>query len=76
MASVESEHRNISFSQELDLKLTFVSVKEGHISYIDLHLPIETVVEEEVVGHADAVRLHGVTLAIVIIPNITWKSVD
>ena len=38
---------------------------------VDLHLPVETIVEEEVVGHPHPVRLHGVTLAIVVVANVT-----
>ena len=38
---------------------------------VDLHLPVEAVVEEEVVGHPHPVGLHGVALAIVVVPYIT-----
>ena len=38
---------------------------------VNLHLPVETVVEEEVVGHPHPMRLHGMTLAIVVVPNVT-----
>ena len=38
---------------------------------VDLHLPVETIVEEEVVGHPHPVRLHGVTLSIVVVANVT-----
>ena len=36
----------------------------------DLHVLEETVVSEESVRHADAVRLHGVALAVVVVPNL------
>lgn len=36
----------------------------------DLHVLEETVVSEEGVGHADAVWLHGVALAVVVVPNL------
>ena len=38
---------------------------------VDLHLAVEAVVEQEVVRHAYAVRLHRVTLAIVVVPDVT-----
>ncbi len=41
------------------------------MTYIYLHLSVETIVEEEVVGHSDAVRLHRVTLPIVVVTNVT-----
>ena len=42
---------------------------------VDLHLAVEAVVEEEVVRHAYAVRLHRVTLAIVIVADVTCEKV-
>ena len=39
----------------------------------DFHLPVEAIVEKEVVGHAYPVRLHRVALAIVVVTNIGWK---
>ena len=35
----------------------------------DLHLAVEIVVLDEVVGHADAVGLHGVALAVVVVAD-------
>ena len=37
---------------------------------VDLHLPVETVVEEEVVGHPHPMRLHGMALSVVVIPDV------
>ena len=37
---------------------------------VNLHLPVETVVEEEVVGDPHPMRLHGMALAIVVVPNV------
>ena len=36
----------------------------------DFHLPVEAIVEKEVVGHAYPVGLHRVALAIVVVTNI------
>ena len=44
-----------------------------NITYIYLHLSVEAIVQQQVVGHADAVGLHGVSLAIIVIPDITWN---
>uniref|UniRef100_A0A674GLV1 Uncharacterized protein n=1 Tax=Taeniopygia guttata TaxID=59729 RepID=A0A674GLV1_TAEGU len=65
--------------QEFDV---IIAVVLGHLlciglvrtTYIDLHLPVEPIVEQEVVGHADPVGFHGMSLAIIIIPNIPWKQ--
>lgn len=38
---------------------------------VDFHLSVETVVEEEVVGHANAVRLHRMALAVVVVADVT-----
>lgn len=40
-------------------------------TYIYLHLSVEPIIEQQVVSHADSVRLHGVPLTIVVISNIT-----
>jgi hypothetical protein len=36
----------------------------------DLHFSVETVVDEQIVRHAYTVRLHGVTLPVVIVANV------
>ena len=36
----------------------------------DLHPPVQAVVDDEVVRHADAVGLHGVALAVVVVANL------
>lgn len=43
-------------------------------THVDLHFPVQAIVEEEVVGHADPVGLHGMTLAIVVVPHIAWEN--
>lgn len=39
-------------------------------TYVDLHLPVQSIVQQEVVGHAYAMRLHGVALPIVVVADI------
>jgi hypothetical protein len=41
---------------------------------INLHLSVESIVEEKVVGHTNTVRLHGVTLPIVVVAYVTYKK--
>lgn len=36
---------------------------------VDLHAAVEAVVDDQVVGHADAVGLHGVALAVVVVAD-------
>lgn len=42
----------------------------GGGTYVDFHLPVQAVVEQQVVGHPDAVRFHGVSLAVVVVPDV------
>lgn len=51
---------------ELPSPITFL------LTHIDLHLPVEAVVQQQVVGHPDPVGLHRMPLAIIIVSNITW----
>ena len=47
----------------------------GLVRPVDLHLAVEPVVEQEVVRHANAVRLHRVALAVVVVPDVAyWKK--
>lgn len=39
-------------------------------THVDLHSPVKSIVEKEVVCHADPVGLHGMALAIVVVPHI------
>ena len=48
--------------------MTYLS---GLVRPVNLHLAIEAVVEEEVVGHPHPVRLHRVSLSIVVISYVT-----
>lgn len=45
-----------------------------HFPYINFHFPIQPIVEQEVVGHPDSVGFHRMTLAIVVIPNISCRK--
>uniref|UniRef100_A0A3P9J304 Uncharacterized protein n=1 Tax=Oryzias latipes TaxID=8090 RepID=A0A3P9J304_ORYLA len=61
--------------QELDVVVTVVLghlLRTGflHQTHIDLHLPVQSIVEEKVVGHADPVGFHGMPLAVVIVSHI------
>uniref|UniRef100_A0A3P9MM15 Uncharacterized protein n=1 Tax=Oryzias latipes TaxID=8090 RepID=A0A3P9MM15_ORYLA len=61
--------------QELDVVVTVVLghlLRTGflHPTHIDLHLPVQSIVEEKVVGHADPVGFHGMPLAVVIVSHI------
>lgn len=49
--------------------------KNLNATYVNLHLSVEAIIEQEVVGHADSVGFHRMTLAIVIIPNVTWNKI-
>ena len=42
---------------------------------VDVHTFVQAVVHNEVVGHADAVRFHGVALAVVIVANFSIVEV-
>ena len=43
-------------------------------TYVDFHLPVESVIEDEVMRHAYPVGLHGVTLPIVVVSNVTCTT--
>ena len=43
----------------------------GDCTYVDLHFSVEAIVEEEIVGHAYTMGLHGMALAIVEITDVT-----
>jgi hypothetical protein len=42
----------------------------GFMRSEDFHLPVKSVVQQEVVGHAYAVRLHRVTLPVVVVADV------
>uniref|UniRef100_A0A8C3Y3Q2 Uncharacterized protein n=1 Tax=Catharus ustulatus TaxID=91951 RepID=A0A8C3Y3Q2_CATUS len=67
-------------AQEFDV---IIAVVLGHLLGVGLvrthankfnFLVFPPIVEQQVVGHADPVRFHGVSLAIIIIPNIPCKQ--
>ena len=43
-------------------------------SYINFHFSVQAIIEEQIVGHTNPVRFHGMTLSIVIISNITCNT--
>uniref|UniRef100_A0A8C1XXM7 Uncharacterized protein n=1 Tax=Cyprinus carpio TaxID=7962 RepID=A0A8C1XXM7_CYPCA len=58
-------------AEELDVIVTVIL---GHFFTIGFMRPLNMqTIEQEVVGHADSVGFHGMTLAIVVIPNIPWE---
>uniref|UniRef100_A0A2K6USE3 Uncharacterized protein n=1 Tax=Saimiri boliviensis boliviensis TaxID=39432 RepID=A0A2K6USE3_SAIBB len=42
----------------------------GFVRAIDFHFSVETIVEQQIMSHADSVRLHWVALSIIVISNI------
>lgn len=44
------------------------------MTYIDLHFPVQSIVEEEVVCHADPVGFHRMALTIVVVSHITFDK--
>ena len=46
----------------------------GLVRPVDLHLAVEAVVEEEVVRHAYAVRLHRVPLPVVVVSDVAFHE--
>ena len=47
------------------------SYLSGFVRPVDLHLSVEAIVEEKVVGHPHSVRLHGMSLAIIVVAYVT-----
>ena len=41
-------------------------------TYIDLHFPVQTIVQKQVMGHSDSMRLHRMALAIVVVSYVTF----
>uniref|UniRef100_A0A3P9I247 Uncharacterized protein n=1 Tax=Oryzias latipes TaxID=8090 RepID=A0A3P9I247_ORYLA len=65
-------------AQELNV---VVAVVLGHLlstsfifTYIYLHFSVETIVQQQVVGHSDPMGFHGMTLSVIIVSNITYKK--
>uniref|UniRef100_A0A8D1F799 Uncharacterized protein n=1 Tax=Sus scrofa TaxID=9823 RepID=A0A8D1F799_PIG len=59
-------------AQEFNVVITVVL---GHllsiVTYIDFHFPVETIVKEQIVSHADSVRLHWVALTVLTVVVVT-----
>lgn len=49
-----------------------ISLHDQPYTYIYLHLPVEAIVQQQVVGHPDPVGFHWMSLAIIVVSNITW----
>jgi hypothetical protein len=39
-------------------------------TYVDLHLSVQAIVQDEVMGHSDAMRLHGVPRPVVVVSDL------
>lgn len=72
---VRSENRRVKLSDENE-KVANVKLKQAccDLTHIDLHFSVKSIVEEEVVRHADSVGFHGMTLAVVIVSHITCTT--
>ena len=46
-------------------------VLSGLVWPINFHLPVESIIEEQIVGHSYPVGFHGMALAIVVVSNVT-----
>lgn len=56
-----------------EVKNAAASVWSGE-TYVDFHLPVQSIVEQQVVGHTDAVRFHGVSLAVVVVSDVACRG--
>ncbi|KAL4840549.1 hypothetical protein H8958_002747, partial [Nasalis larvatus] len=60
-------------AQEFNVVVTMVLghlLSIGFVRAIDFHFSVETIVEQQIMSHADSVRLHWVALSVVVISNI------
>lgn len=64
--------RVISSAPQRGGRYPFVSEKLMHHTYVNVHLLEQTVIHQEVVRHADAMRLHHMALAVKVIADITY----
>ena len=48
----------------------------SNATHINLHLSVESIVEKQVVGHPYSVWFHRVSLAIVVVADVTYCSQD
>uniref|UniRef100_A0A8C3G1J4 Uncharacterized protein n=1 Tax=Cyclopterus lumpus TaxID=8103 RepID=A0A8C3G1J4_CYCLU len=44
------------------------------VTHVNLHFPVQSIVEKEVVRHADPVGFHGVALAVVVVPHVALET--
>uniref|UniRef100_A0A3Q3F365 Uncharacterized protein n=1 Tax=Labrus bergylta TaxID=56723 RepID=A0A3Q3F365_9LABR len=62
---------------KLDVVITVVFghlLCSGFVTYIDLHFPVESIVQQQVVSHPDTMWFHGMSLSIVVISDVTCKE--
>ena len=63
-------NKNLNNLRKIGLQVSKITWK----TYINFHLAIQAVVEQEIVSHSNSVWLHGVTLSIIIISNVSCKN--
>ena len=51
-----------------------VNVKFWLETYIDLHLPVQPIVQQQVVSHSDTMGFHGMSLSVVIVSNVACNG--
>ena len=82
LADVEALHLSVvlahvvgsNVAQEHDVLVGVILghlLEDGLVGSVDLHLAVESVVEEKIVGHADAMGLHRMSLSVVVIADVT-----
>jgi hypothetical protein len=65
--------KNNIFFPLLSRLLSCLSLSLSVDSHKDFHLLVESVVDEQIVRHADAVRLHRVRLPVVEVADFRWS---
>uniref|UniRef100_A0A3Q2DQH1 Uncharacterized protein n=1 Tax=Cyprinodon variegatus TaxID=28743 RepID=A0A3Q2DQH1_CYPVA len=65
---------HIDWQEELDVVVAVVLCHLLLQTYVNLHFSVQSVVQEQVVSHPDAMRLHRMALSIVIVPNVTYRN--
>ncbi|GMR61527.1 hypothetical protein PMAYCL1PPCAC_31722, partial [Pristionchus mayeri] len=71
-------HLQIIRSGRLEEGHVLIRVKANHLivhrrsTYVYFQIAVDAVVEQQMVGHADAVRLHHVTLPVVVVTDVRF----
>ena len=68
---VNSDRRNTGEEVDVLLRVEAADVVSlGREGAVDFHFPVKRVVDDEIVGHANAVGFHGVALSIVVVTYV------